>query len=66
MISILSPENDPEDIEDALEEMAELGASTIAVAIKGEDAVVATAFDLERTEAILAQIVQIIRMARAN
>lgn len=66
MISILSPDNDPADIQDALDEMEEMGASTIAIAVHNGDAVLATAFDLEQTEAILAQLVQIVRMQRAN
>lgn len=65
-ICIYGPECDPEDTADALEDMEHRGASTVAIAIYNGDAVLATEYDLEQTETILAQLTQVVRQARAN
>ncbi len=66
MISIFGPESDPEDAEDALEDMEVKGAGMMAIAIHNGDAVIATEYDLEQTEAILMQLTQVVRLSRAN
>ena len=66
MISIFGPESDPDEAEEALEEMEHQGAGMMAIAIHNGDAVIATEYDLEQTEAILMQLTQIVRLSRAN